>query len=220
MNYRTRIKMCGTTTIEDANAAVQLGVDALGFIFAAKSPRYIIHKAAKQIIDELPPFLFKVGVFVNETQQEIEEVVQYLGLNGVQLHGNEDPGYCESLASSIPSCSVIKAFRVGEHSSSSDFAAYNHFVDGFLLDTYVKGVEGGTGVSFDWELLKKLHLMHPVILAGGLGPDNIKEALETASPFGVDVNSGVEFSPGVKDHARLVQFVENVVQYDRSRSGA
>ncbi len=215
MIHRTRVKVCGTTNIEDAHAAVQLGVDALGFIFASKSPRFITPEDAKVIIDGLPPFLFKVGVFVNESKQEVEEIVHYLGLNGVQLHGNEDRLYCEDLALVVPSCSLIKAFRVGEHSSPSDFSSYNNVVDGFLLDTYVKGKDGGTGVTFDWSLLKRLNLLHPAIVAGGLNPDNIKEALGVANPFAVDVNSGIEHSPGMKDHLKLTRFVENVNEFDR-----
>ncbi len=217
MIHRTRIKMCGTTNIEDANAAVQLGVDVLGFIFTDKSPRFISSENAKEIVDELPPFLFKVGVFVNEVPQEIEEIVHYLGLNGVQLHGNEGPSFCENLSLSIPSCSIIKAFRVDEETSSSDFDRYNNVVDGFLLDTYVKGEKGGTGLTFDWSLLKRLNLKHAAIVAGGLTPDNIKKALEIASPFGVDVNSGVEHSPGKKNHTELMRFIENVVEFDRTK---
>jgi phosphoribosylanthranilate isomerase len=215
MIRRTRIKVCGITNIEDANAAVQMGVDALGFIFTDKSPRYILPEKAKKIVEELPPFLFKVGVFVDENKQEIEEIVHYLGLNSVQLHGDEDPAFCQNLTLLMPSCSIIKAFRLGSHSKDADFMQYHKAVSGFLLDTYVKGTDGGTGVPFDWNVLKTLNIMFPFIVAGGLNPTNITEALTIATPFGVDVNSGVEHSPGMKDHVKMMRFVEKVVEFDR-----
>lgn len=218
MIHRTRIKMCGTTNIEDAGIAVQLGVDALGFIFAGKSPRFITPEVAKDIINELPPFVFKVGVFVDEKLKDVEEIVHYLGLNCVQFHGSESPSYCEDFAFSNSSCTIIKAFRIGEQSSSSDFDRYNNnVIDGILLDTYVKGAKGGTGVTFDWSLLKIFNFRLPVILAGGLNPENIMEALETTTPLAVDVNSGVEHSPGMKNHIKLARFIENVAEFDSAR---
>lgn len=217
MTYRTRIKMCGTTTIEDAMVAVQLGIDALGFIFVKNTPRFISPEDANKIVKQLPPFLFRVGVFVNEDRQEVEEIVRCLGLNGIQLHGKEKPSYCEKLALSMPSCSLIKAFRVGEKSSPTDFVPYNDVVNGFLLDTYVQGKDGGTGLSFDWSVLPKLKLKLPAIVAGGLSPENIQEALTIARPFAVDVNSGIELSPGKKDHNKLKCFVEKVAQSDSTK---
>lgn len=217
MTYRTRIKMCGTTTIEDAMVAVQLGIDALGFIFVKNTPRFISPEDANKIVKQLPPFLFRVGVFVNEDRQEVEEIVRCLGLNGIQLHGKEKPSYCEKLALSMPSCSLIKAFRVGEKSSPTDFVPYNDVVNGFLLDTYVQGKDGGTGLSFDWSVLPKLKLKLPAIVAGGLSSENIQEALTIARPFAVDVNSGIELSPGKKDHNKLKCFVEKVAQSDSTK---
>lgn len=217
MTYRTRIKMCGTTTIEDAMVAVQLGIDALGFIFVKNTPRFISPEDANKIVKQLPPFLFRVGVFVNDDRQEVEEIVRCLGLNGIQLHGKEKPSYCEKLALSMPSCSLIKAFRVGEKSSPTDFVPYNDVVNGFLLDTYVQGKDGGTGLSFDWSVLPKLKLKLPAIVAGGLSPENIQEALTIARPFAVDVNSGIELSPGKKDHNKLKCFVEKVAQSDSTK---
>jgi phosphoribosylanthranilate isomerase len=216
MYQRTRIKMCGTTNIEDAHTAVKLGVDALGFIFVNTSERFIAVEKAREITKSLPPFVSKVGVFINEGLTEIEEMVDYLGLDVVQLHGDEDPEFCEKIARSVPSCTVLKAFRVGGHSREEDFLPYNDCVNGFLLDTYVKGKEGGTGESFEWNILSKLNLQIPFILAGGLNPGNIDEALRIASPHGVDVNSGVEISPGIKDHEKLAQFVERVSAFDAS----
>lgn len=219
MSKRTRIKMCGTTSIEDALKAVELGVDGLGFIFVESSPRFIEAEKARDITRSLPPFINKVGVFVNEGATEIEEMVDYLGLDIVQLHGDESPELCDEIRRSLPSCSIIKAFRVGEHTREQDFTPYNDVVQGFLLDTYVKDKEGGTGDSFDWEIIPRLNLQLPFLLAGGLNPENITEALKLLAPYGVygvDVNSGVESSPGIKDHERLQKFIEKVVAVDAS----
>jgi phosphoribosylanthranilate isomerase len=216
MYQRTRIKMCGTTSIEDAHKAVELGIDALGFIFVNTSARFIAVEKAREITKSLPPFVNKVGVFVNEGFTEIEEVVDYLGLDAVQLHGDEEPDFCEKVVRAVPSCTVMKAFRVGGHSREDDFLPYNGYVSGFVLDTYVKDKEGGTGMSFDWSILSRLNLQMPYILAGGLHPENIAEALKSTSPYGIDVNSGVEISPGIKDHEKLQRLVERVTAFDAS----
>lgn len=216
MHTRTRIKMCGTTSLDDAHKAVSLGIDALGFIFVNTSKRFIEVERAREITKSLPPFVNKVGVFVNEGVTEIEEIVDYLGLDAVQLHGDEQPDICEKIARAVPSCTVMKAFRVGGHSREEDFLPYNSIVSGFVLDTYVKDIEGGTGVSFDWSILSRLNLQMPYILAGGLHPENIGKALKLTLPYGVDVNSGVEISPGVKDHQKLQRFVEKVTEFDAS----
>ena len=210
--------MCGTTNLADAEKAVALGVDALGFIFANKSPRYVSPEAAMEITQNLPPLLFKIGVFVDLEIQEVEEIVRYLGLNGVQLHGKESPEYCAQLKSSLPSCTRIKAFRVGEHTTHADFSFYEKVVNGYLLDTYVKDVEGGTGQIFDWSLIENLKLGKPYILAGGLNPENIGQALSITRPFGVDVNSGVESVPGKKDHDLLERFIVQISEIDRNKA--
>jgi phosphoribosylanthranilate isomerase len=214
MLHRTRIKMCGTTHGEDALKAVELGVDAIGFIFAAKSPRYIAPETARTITKALPPFISATGVFVNEKLQDIVEIAHYLGLKALQLHGKESPSFCAKLARALPSATVVKAFRVGPHCTASDFTPYNDAVGGFLLDTYVPDQDGGTGIAFDWHVLSSLQLQKPCILAGGLSPENIRTALKVARPYGVDVNSGVEYRPGVKDHARLARFVTHVREHD------
>jgi phosphoribosylanthranilate isomerase len=202
--------MCGTTNGEDARAAVQAGVDAIGFIFVEKSPRFIAVQKAREIIADLPPFVDPVGVFVDRDLQEMTEIAKEVGLSYLQLHGNEDPGYCLQAARMTGTCKVIKAFRVGEHSRPIDFVKYNNVVQGFLLDTYVKGQAGGTGATFDWQLVERLDLQRPVILAGGLKPENILEAIRAVRPYGVDVNSGVEISPGIKDQAGLCELIRRV----------
>lgn len=214
MYRRTRIKMCGTTSLQDAERAVELGVDALGFIFVEKSARFIDAEAAREITRSLPPFLGKIGVFVDEGLTEIEEMVDYLGLNGIQLHGDEDPEFCRMIGRALPSCSVMKAVRVGQHTREDDFSPYYEQVNGFVLDTYVKDQEGGTGQVFDWNLIQELNIAKPYILAGGLNPDNIASALATVAPFAVDVNSGIEESPGVKDHTLLAEFVAQVTAFN------
>ena len=207
---RIRIKMCGTTNLADALAAVEAGVDALGFIFYNKSPRAVDPKVARVIIEQLPPFVDTVGVFVDRYQEEVQEIVRFCSLNYAQLHGQESPDYCERLAHFTAPCQIIKALRVGEHLRETDIAPYNEYVKGFLLDTYEKGVQGGTGKNFDWSLIERLHLQRDFILAGGLDPDNVREAVEAVNPSILDVNSGVEIRPGKKDHERLRAFVRQV----------
>ena len=195
--------MCGTTRVEDALAAVNFGIDALGFIFVDKSPRFIAPAAAVSIIERLPSFVDRVGVFVDSPLDEIKGIVSECGLTQVQLHGDEPEELCSELKSWSRSLSVCKAFRVGDGSPALDIASYSGVIDSILLDTYVKGVAGGTGDHFDWRLIDSLHLARPLILAGGLSPDNIREALAMAAPYAVDVNSGVEDAPGIKNHQKL-----------------
>jgi phosphoribosylanthranilate isomerase len=203
---RIRIKMCGTTRLEDALAAASLGVDALGFIFYGKSPRFVEAVAAETIIESLPPFLDRVGVFVDESIKDVLEK-QLIGLSYLQLHGKETPGYCRELKEKLPHCGIIKAFRVGPDTSPAEFSSYNEVVDAFLLDTYVQGEPGGTGKCFDWTLIEKLQLNRPIILAGGLNVENIQAAVATARPYAVDINSGVESAPGIKDHTLLAEAI-------------
>jgi phosphoribosylanthranilate isomerase len=203
--------MCGTTRLEDALAAVECGVDALGFIFYSKSPRYVAPENAARIINRLPPFVDRVGVFVNAT---IDEVITAAGagLSALQLHGNESVEYCREMRLKLPFCRLIKAFRVGQESRSDHFTPYNGVVDAFLLDTYVQGASGGTGQVFDWSIIERLRLQRPILLAGGLSPENVLAAITAAHPYAVDINSGVESQPGIKDHARLKNLLRLVYQ--------
>jgi len=214
MNTRTRIKMCGLSRIKDIEIGVSLGLDALGFIFYDKSPRNITPDFVRDAIAKIPPFVDCVGVFVNRDRKEVEELVEYCGLSHVQLHGDEDYKYCERIERFASPCHVIKAFRVSEATTSQEFTSYEDVAHGYLLDTYIKGNAGGTGETFDWDIIAKLDLQRPVILAGGLTPDNIEEAITAVRPFGVDVNSGVEIEPGIKDHAKLIDFVQRVHRTD------
>ena len=211
---RIRIKVCGMTNLEDALAAVEAGVDALGFIFHEKSPRHVDPETVRLIIEQLPPFVNTVGVFVDRDCGEAEEIIRFCGLSCAQLHGQEPPDYCEQLARAAAPCQIIKALRVGEQLHAEDVAPYHAHVRAFLLDTYRKGQEGGTGQTFDWSLIPRLNLQRNFILAGGLDASNIRAAIAAAQPYGVDVNSGVESSPGRKDHALVRAFVRAVRQFD------
>lgn len=208
---RTRVKMCGTTRLEDALAAVRFGVDALGFIFYPKSPRYIDPEKASTIFRSLPPFVDRVGVFVDAPFAEVAETAT-LGLSFVQLHGNESSDYCRELREVLPSCGIIKAFRVGAESCRDDFSPYEACVDAFLLDTYVKGTSGGTGLVFDWSIIDHLKLQRPTILAGGLSPENVALAITAVHPYAVDINSAIELQPGIKDHPRLQALMQVVAE--------
>ena len=214
MSTRTRIKMCGLTRVKDIDFGVSMGLDALGFIFYDKSPRNVSPDFVRGVVSKLPPFLASVGVFVNRDREEVEEIVEYCGLSHAQLHGKENYKYCERVERNASPCHVIKAFRVSETTKRSDFTSYDDVVHGYLLDTYSKGNPGGTGEVFDWEIIKRLDLQRPMILAGGLTPENIKEAIQTIRPFGVDVNSGVEVEPGIKDHSKLMDLVRKVRMAD------
>lgn len=202
--------MCGVTRLADAMVAVEAGVDALGFIFYKKSPRYIDPEDARIIIEQLPPFVDVVGVFVDKKRSELQEIVQYCRLGYAQLHGKESPKYCERVTRIAAPCRVLKVFRVNAELTRDQIMPYNEHVNGYLLDTYQKGVPGGTGESFDWALLEKLRFERPYILAGGINADNVVQAIKMARPHGVDVNSGVEVSPGVKDHDKIREFIKNV----------
>ena len=208
---RTRVKMCGTTRMEDALAAVRFGVDALGFIFSAKSPRYIAPEKAAIILSNLPPFIDRVGVFVDAPLAEIVRTAG-CGLSFIQLHGHESPEYCRQLRAMLPLCGIVKAFRVGGASRSDSFTPYQSCVDAFLLDTYVKGTSGGTGLVFDWSIIDSLKLQRPIILAGGIAPENVACAVAAVHPYAVDINSAIELQPGVKDHLRLQALMQAVAE--------
>ncbi len=196
-----RVKICGITNLKDALAAAKAGADALGFIFAP-SPRRITPAQARLICRELPPFITRVGVFVDAPIEEVRAVVEYCGLDALQLHGSESPDCCRALGRR-----VIKAFRVGDAINRDEVA---HFpADAILLDTYIAGQKGGTGCTFDWQLAAGLKLSRPLILAGGLTPENVRQAVATVQPYGVDVSSGVEKDghPGKKDPEKIRRFI-------------
>ena len=200
-----RIKICGITNLEDALLATGFGANALGFIFYAKSPRSVEPEAAREIIRQLPPFVLSVGVFVDEEAGVVQELAARVGLDWVQLHGQESPEYCRSLGRR-----VLKGFRIKDEDSLEELQTYRGAVQAFLLDTYKKGQTGGTGETFDWELARKAQDYGPIVLAGGLTADNVAQAVAAAQPQAVDVASGVEAAPGKKDPEKLRAFFRAV----------
>lgn len=206
------------TRTEDAQFAASIGVDAIGLIFARKSLRYILPEDAAAVTRTLPPFLQRIGVFVNEDLNSIVQIIRTAGLTGVQLHGDESPQFCRDLRNAVPALSLLRSVRVGDKTTSDAFIPYGDAVDGFVLDTYVKGMAGGTGQPFDWTLLQNLTIPKPFLLAGGLSPANIEQALAAVQPYGVDINSGVEVSPGVKDCDLMTQAVRSVRNFDGQES--
>lgn len=205
MVKRTRIKVCGITDRADLVHAVSAGVDGLGFIFAKNSPRWVEPEKARELIKSVPPFVDVVGVFVNEDPDVVTDIIRYCGLTMVQLHGQENIDYCRLMP-----VRILKSFAVNSDSDGSEMAVYSGVAAGYLLDTYHKSMAGGTGQIFDWNLIDGLRIPGPVFLAGGLGPENVGAAINAVHPFAVDINSGVETSPGCKDHAKITALVEAV----------
>jgi phosphoribosylanthranilate isomerase len=200
-----KIKICGITNLEDALLAAELGADALGFIFYSKSPRQVAPETARSIIAQLPPFVAAVGVFVDEAAAVVQELAANVGLDWVQLHGQESPEYCRNLGRR-----VIKAFRIQDEGSLGRLAGYQGSAQAMLLDTYKKGQVGGTGEVFDWHLAREAKKYGPIILAGGLTADNVAQAIATALPDAVDAASGTEAAPGTKDPEKLRAFFKSV----------
>jgi len=202
---RVRVKICGITNIEDAIAAVDAGADALGFMFFEDSKRNVSFAEAAEIISELPPFVAKVGVFVNAPEDFVEGALDCTGIDTVQLHGDESPDYCARVSASR----AIKAFRIRDQDSLQGCLAYRD--QAWLLDSYVTGAHGGTGVAFNWEVaVEATKLSRMVMLAGGLKPETVAEAVRKVRPYAVDVSSGVESAPGKKDHEKVRRFIRAV----------
>jgi phosphoribosylanthranilate isomerase len=197
----TRVKVCGITTSEDALRAVDLGVDALGFVFYPKSPRYITPPEAAEIIRGLPPFVASVGVFVDCPSEQIDAIASACALTAIQLHGSEAPDFCERFR-----VKVIKAFRVRDSRLPPEITRYR--TDAILLDAFLEGVPGGTGMTVSWEVAREAKSYGRVILAGGLNSENVRDAVKAVRPYAVDVSSGVETVPGRKDPRRLAEFVK------------
>jgi phosphoribosylanthranilate isomerase len=206
-----KVKICGITNLEDALMAAEAGADALGFNFYSKSPRYISFEKAKSIVRALPPFILKVGVFVNASRETIQEAIDLTGIDLIQLHGDETPEDCNGFQ-----CGVIKAFRTNE--SIENAKTYSE-ITAILLDTPHRGSYGGTGQTFDWkEAMPFKKLSKSLILSGGLTPDNVLRAIEIVKPYGVDASSHLEVHPGKKDPARVKAFIQKVKFLDFKES--
>jgi phosphoribosylanthranilate isomerase len=197
-----KVKICGITNLEDAMAAVDFGADALGFVFFRKSPRHIAPTEAAAIIRYLPAFIQSVGVFVDETAETIERTIASCCIDIIQMHGSEPPEKCRS------SRRVIKAIRIKNLDSLAPLAGYRDMVSAFLLDAYASDALGGTGRVFNWDIAVEAKQFGNVILAGGLTPENVSEAVRHVRPYAVDVSSGVEQAKGKKDLAKMRLFIE------------
>ena len=214
MNHRTRIKICGLTRNEDVRAAINAGADAIGFVFYAKSPRYITPDAAARLMALVPPFVTTVGLFVNATLQEVQQVLAQAPVSLLQFHGDETPESCAAIAKMV-NRPFIRALRVSPDMSGADLLKYAHDypdASGLLLDTFVDGYGGG-GKVFDWSLIPK-ELAPRVVLSGGLSVQNATEAVVRVRPYAVDVSSGVELSKGIKDADKIRAFTGAVRQAD------
>lgn len=200
-----KVKVCGITSYDDAAMVLDQGVDALGFNFFPSSPRCLRPEDARSIIRRLPPFATAVGLFVNVAlPAQVAEIARAAGVQVVQLHGDETPAYCRAL----DSWPLIKALRLGEDGIPGNLDEYA--VQSFLLDARDDALFGGTGKSFDWRLAHDLRSLRPIILAGGLRPDNVREAIRVVRPYAVDVCSGIESAPGKKDPGKLIEFMREV----------
>ncbi|WP_418643112.1 phosphoribosylanthranilate isomerase [Stutzerimonas kunmingensis] len=199
-----RSKICGITRVDDALTAAKAGADAIGLVFYAKSPRAVDVRQAREIVAALPPFVTTVGLFVNASRCEINEILDAVPLDMLQFHGDETPAQCEGFHRPW-----FKAIRVGNGEDIEAQVARYANASGILLDTFVAGVPGGTGERFDWSLIPAA-LAKPLILAGGLTAENVQQAIAQVRPYAVDVSGGVEASKGVKDASKVMAFVGRV----------
>lgn len=204
---RTRIKICGITREEDLDAALSAGVDAIGFVFYPKSPRYLTPSRAAQLAQRVPPFVSRVGLFVNENKETVAQIRNAVPLETLQFHGEEKASYCEQFGKPY-----IKAARVQLGLDLLEYARSFPSAQALLLDAYVEGY-GGAGQTFDWSLIPK-NLPLPIILSGGLTAKNVREGIDHLHPWAVDVSSGVEIAKGIKDAAQIAAFMAAVKSVD------
>ena len=197
-----RVKICGITNVDDALYAADAGADALGFVFYEKSPRYVNPQTAGEIIQALPPFVTTVGLFVDAPASEVRDAVFESRVRLLQFHGSEEPDYCRSFG-----LDYIKVFRVKDKDSLKDIG--NYAAAAYLLDAYSDTEFGGTGKTFDWDAAVYAKRFGRVIVAGGLRPDNVAEAVARVNPYAVDVSSGVEAAKGIKDKGAVKMFIAN-----------
>jgi phosphoribosylanthranilate isomerase len=201
-----KVKVCGITNLKDALTCAEYGADALGFILYRKSKRFVEPKEVRKITSSLPPFVFKVGVFVNEDPHNVLEILSYCHLDFAQLHGDESPEECDYIGRER----VIKVFRLKSTDEVEKIEPYVGKIRALLLDTYSESSYGGTGKTFNWEIaraVKERFPQIPLILSGGLNPENVRDAIKEVNPYAVDVSSGVERAPGIKDREKVELFI-------------
>ena len=204
----TAVKVCGLTRAEDALSAAQAGAHAIGLVFYRPSPRYVTPEVAREIVRVLPPFVTAVGLFVDASAAEVRAAIAVAGVGLLQFHGSETPEFCRQFG--VP---YIKAVRVRTGTDLLQYARDYHDAKALLLDAYVEGTHGGTGQSFDWSVIPRT-LPVPVVLSGGLNPQNVTGAIQQVRPWAVDVSSGVESAPGIKDAAKIAAFMSGVRNAD------
>jgi phosphoribosylanthranilate isomerase len=205
---RTRVKICGITCVEDAVSVVNAGADAIGLVFYAQSLRFVGIEQAQKIVAVIPPFVSVVGLFVNASKTEIEEILSKLRLDILQFHGDETPSDCEQIK--MP---YYKAIRVKADTNLVQYAAKFNSAKALLLDAFSETTMGGTGQTFDWNLIPA-NLPKPIILAGGLTAENVGQAIKQVRPYAVDVSGGVESVKGIKDAAKIAAFMQGVSNAD------
>ena len=205
-----RIKICGITKLEQGKAIAQLGATALGFICVPASPRYVTPEQIWAMVEQLPENVDRIGVFANNSWEEICQTVAATGLTGVQLHGDESPEFCYHLRQTLPKVEIIKALRVRSSQALDEAVVYTTWVDTLLLDAYHSQMLGGTGKTLDWATLRQFRPTCPWLLAGGLSPDNVLNALNQVHPSGIDLSSGVERVPGDKDLIKVARLFEQL----------
>lgn len=204
LSMSTKVKICGITNVAAGLAAAEAGADMIGLMFYERSPRHISLPTAVEISRALPPFVVKVGVFANPTEEQVLRAISECGVTMLQFHGEEPPEFCTQFGAMS-----MKAFRIRDEESLA--ALPNYATDAYLLDAYSSEARGGTGEKFNWDLAVEAQKFgKPIFLAGGLTPENVAEAVRQVEPFGVDVSSGVESAPGKKDHAKVRAFIEAV----------
>ncbi|ALF53646.1 N-(5'-phosphoribosyl)anthranilate isomerase [Nostoc piscinale CENA21] len=205
-----RVKICGITQPQQATAIASLGATALGFICVPTSPRYVTATQIRAVVTQIPDNIDKIGVFANAHIQEIQQIVQDGGLTGVQLHGDESPEFCYQIRQNLSKVEILKALRIRSLDHLEQAAIYVQYVDTLLLDAYHPQQLGGTGQTLDWAMLEKFHPSIPWLLAGGLTPANILEALSHVKPDGIDLSSGVEIQPGNKDLNKVAELFQKL----------
>jgi len=203
--HRTRIKICGITNLQDAKVAIDEGVDAIGLVFCENSPRYINISKAKEIVENITPFVNCVGLFVDAEKEYINDVLKEVALDTLQFHGQESEQAC-----ALYNKPYIKAIRMNENINLAEEAEKYFSAHALLLDTYIEGLSGGTGIVFDWDMIQK-DITKPIILAGGLNTSNVKDAIKKISPYAVDVSGGVEAEKGKKDPSKIKEFINEVM---------